>query len=66
MDNSISLFRNCMNCGDSFEPEHSFLDHICDFCNEQLYEKLSECSECGAQFHQESFSNKNPTQLPKA
>lgn len=23
----------CMNCGDSFEPEHSRSDHVCDFCN---------------------------------
>lgn len=26
------LLHTCMNCGDSFDPEYSFLDHICSFC----------------------------------
>ena len=49
----MAQFRRCMNCGESFELEHSFVDYICDFCYEQLYEEFSECSDCGAQFHQD-------------
>ena len=44
----MAQFRRCMNCGESFELEHSFVDYICDFCYEQLYEEFSECSDCGA------------------
>ncbi len=47
---------NCMNCGDSFEPEHSRSDHVCDFCNppkQPIDENvdLLECSDCGAEFY---------------
>ncbi len=49
----------CMNCGDSFEPEDSFSDHICNFChlqesadrNELNQEDLKQCSDCGAEFY---------------
>lgn len=49
----------CMNCGDSFYPEDSFSDHICNFChlqesadrNELNEEDLKQCSVCCSEFY---------------
>lgn len=41
----------CMNCGDSFYPEDSFSDHICNFCHYQ------ECIDCGVEHY--SSDNKS-------
>lgn len=40
----------CMNCCDSFEPEHSRSDNVCNFCNPpNEYEDLHQCSHCSIQ-----------------
>lgn len=41
---------NCMNCGDSFDPEHSHVDNVCDFCIPNNEEDLKQCSVCGSEF----------------
>ncbi len=37
----------CMNCGDTFDREHSHMDTICDFCcsTSEVFSSLKECTD---------------------
>lgn len=50
---------NCMNCGDSFDPEHSHMDYVCDFCisTNEDHPTLQEYIDCGVEHY--SSDNKS-------